>query len=871
MREYQSIGEITDWGRAGNTLHFSAKVGTVSVSFLAADLIRVRFRRGETGPASSLMARDGGQGWNLTREDWPEIDLQVEEAPNEVRVGTGEMTVVAQLVPFHLAFYDPSGQLIGRDDPEGGIFWRGSRVGCWKELPTEEQYYGLGEKTGFLGRRGRRVIMWNTDNLPHLPTSDPLYQSIPFLLALREGKAYGIYFNNTWRSYFDLGKESAARYGFYADGGELDYYFFYGPHPKKVIERYSQVTGRAPLPPRWALGYQQSRYSYYPDSAVRAIARQFRERDIPADVLYLDIHYMDEYRVFTWDRERFPDPGGLLRELSELGLKVVTIVDPGVKKEAGYRIHDQGMAEGYFCRYPNGEPFVGEVWPGPALFPDFVQERVRRWWGDLHQDLLQAGVAGIWNDMNEPSVFHVSGKTMDLTVYHGEEGRELTHAEVHNLYGYLMSRATYEGLLRQRPGERPFVLTRAGFAGIQRYAAVWTGDNSSWWEHLSMAIPMLLSLGLSGVPLAGADVGGFLEDGQGELYARWIQLGVFTPFVRTHSAIGTTPQEPWSFGPRVEEIARRYIKLRYRLLPYWYSLFHEAHQTGLPVMRPLLLEYPGDSETYGLDDEFLVGKDLLVAPVYRPAVTQRQVYLPEGIWINGWTGERYRGPDYRLVPAPLDILPLFVRGGAIIPEGPEISHVDQEQAVGDGLTLHLYPVPEVFESSFVLYEDDGHSLDYQAGDFLQTTVTMRQQPGGLKLTLEKVGTYDPGRRTWRLVIHGWSGEPEAIEQDGDLLPPLPWPDVDRSRLTPGWLGDISERPGQGERSDQEEGLTRPMRSNQRPPATATAGEEEEAVFNPGLAPGSCGWYYDSKAAGLFIKIPDKGRKPEVLIVRHGEA
>jgi len=833
LDKVQYIGAVLHWSKQGNTLSFLTGSGAVQMTALAPDLIRVRFLRPGQREAD----------WELINLDWPEISIQVQETGEEVTVFTGELTVRVGLSPLRLSFYDEQNRLIGRDHPQGGIFWRGSRVGCWKEMPGDEHYYGLGEKTGFLDRRGRRWVMWNTDNLPHLPTTDPLYQSIPFLLALRQGRAYGIFFHNTWRSYFDLGKDASDRYGFYADGGELDYFFIYGPDPKKVLFRYGQLTGRAPLPPRWALGYQQSRYSYYPATRVLEVARRFRERDIPADVIYLDIHYMNQFRVFTWDPQGFPAPKRLLNELAEMGFKVVTIVDPGVKKDEGYWVYAEGISGDYFCRYPNGEPYVGEVWPGPALFPDFSQARVRRWWGELHRELLEAGVAGIWNDMNEPSVFNVAGKTMDLTVIHGEEGRERTHAEVHNLYGFLMTRATYEGLLRLRPGERPFVLTRSGFAGIQRYAAVWTGDNSSWWEHLAMAMPMLLNLGLSGVPLVGSDIGGFMEDGHGELFARWIQLGAFCPFMRTHSAIDTVAQEPWSFGPEVEEIARRYIKLRYRFLPYWYSLFWEAYRAGLPPMRPLLWEYPADPVTWGLDDEFLVGKDLLVAPVYRPAIDQRQVYLPAGTWINYWTEERYAGGRYYSVAAPLDVLPLFVRAGAILPLGagssPMTAGSNSSGNGHQGLILHFYPDPEVKESTFLLYEDDGHSLSYQEGHFLETRLRLSWAEDGIRISLEKAGNYNPGRTFWQLEVHGLDREPAAVlvgpgRGDGEKEATVEWPVAS---------AEISSAPGQRAAGH------RPCRRSPVP----LDGEDD------------AGWFYDRKLARLFLRVPDQDRAQEIWL------
>ena len=433
-----------------------------------------------------------------------------------------------------------------------------------KRMNGDESFYGLGERPGHLNKRGCFYRNWNTDDpSPHAENYEALYKSIPFFMALTNKSAFGIFFDNSYQTYFDFGKENDNYYYFAANDGNLDYYFMYGPAATDVISLYTQLTGTTPLPQKWTLGYQQCRWSYPTATRVREIATTFRERNIPCDVIYLDIDYMDGYRVFTWNNETFPDPAGLIRELNEQGFKIVTIIDPGVKKDRGYTVYEEGLANGYFATDADGVPYVNRVWPGDSLYPDFTEQAVREWWGHLHDDLLKLGVAGIWTDMNEPASFN--GPLPD-DVQFKNDGYSTDHREVHNVYGSLMARATFDGI-RKATGKRPFVITRACYAGTQKYSTIWTGDNHSFWEHLRMSIPMLCNLGISGMSFVGTDVGGFSFDCTGELLSRWVQVGAFTPLFRNHSAANTRDQEPWTFDATTEQINRKYIQLRYRLIP----------------------------------------------------------------------------------------------------------------------------------------------------------------------------------------------------------------------------------------------------------------------------------------------------------------
>lgn len=630
------------------------------------------------------------------------------------------------------------------------------------ELPLLDgtRCYGLGEKTGYLDHRGRRFQMYNTDDpSPHLENLDPMYVSIPWLVLFREGRVCGLFLDDPGRSTWDLGRTDPDLLTAESERGELDLYLVAGPSFEKLLERFSGLTGRMPMPPRWALGYQQSRWSYPSAEEILRVAAEYRRREIPCDVLYADIDYMDGYRVFTWDPERFPDPRGLTDTLRADGFKLVPIIDPGVKIDKDFPVYQDGLEKEVFCRRDD-QPYTGEVWPGLVHFPDFFRPEVRSWWGEQHKKLLRDGVAGIWNDMNEPAVFDTPTHTMPEDVLHGDG---VPHSSVHNLYGWEMDRATFEALSRLRPQERPFLLSRAGYAGIQRYAAVWTGDNVSLWPLLEQSLPMLMNLGLSGVPFVGADVGGFSADCSGELLARWTQLGAFYPFFRNHAAQGTRSQEPWVFGPAIERICRRYIRLRYELLPYLYTAFWRTSQFGMPLLRPLVFDFPNDPDVGAIFDQALVGPSLMVAPITRPQSEHRAVYFPEGEWRDFWTGEVISsgpGGQWQLVQAPLDRLPLFVRSGAVIPRGawaPSIEQLDKER-----LELEVFPGPALFGD---WYDDDGISFGFRSGNYAHWLFSGEMEGDRLRIRLEALhGGFEPPK-TVSILIRGFR-EAEEVTLDG---------------------------------------------------------------------------------------------------------
>ena len=613
-----------------------------------------------------------------------------------------------------------------------------------KKLGEGEHFYGLGDKTGFLDKRGYEYEMWNTDNpAPQVDCFKALYKTIPFFMSLSGNHAYGIFLDNTFRSWFNMGQESEDYYWFAAAGGNLDYYYIAGDGLPQILERYTGLTGTCPLPQLWTLGYHQSRWGYMTQEDVQAIADNLRSNDIPCDAIHFDIDYMQDYKVFTWNMERYHgDPKGFLSGLAARGFKPVVINDPGVKQEAGYPIYEEGVEKGCFAATPEGDVYINAVWPGDAAYPDFGNPAVQEWWGNHQKFLLDMGVRGVWNDMSEPASFR--GPLPDDVVF-SDGTRKASHAEIHNVYGHFMAKAAYEGL-KKLDGRRPFVITRACYAGTQKYSTTWTGDNHSIWAHLQMAVPQLCNLGLSGMAFAGTDLGGFGSDTTPELLARWVQFACFSPLFRNHAALGSRPQEPWQFGPRVLEIYRKYVKLRYQWLPYFYDLFREAERTGAPILRPLVFHYPDDETARTCNDEFMAGDRVLVAPVVQQGVYQRLVYLPRGEWYDYWTREKFTGPVSLVREAPLDTCPIYVKAGSVIPMARPQSYVGEVEP--DVLLLDVYPGQGTWDH----WLDDGESFGYREGKYHQYRFTVRPD-GGVDTEIVH-GGYDRPYREIRVLREG---------------------------------------------------------------------------------------------------------------------
>ncbi|HLL01495.1 MAG TPA: TIM-barrel domain-containing protein [Myxococcaceae bacterium] len=703
-----------------------------------------------------------------------------EAQPLEVRREGDTFHVTAEGVVLQVAladgtwsFQNTEGRVLARCESVSGEYSprmpvNHSRAQLSLHAPEDEAYLGFGEKVGPLDKRGLHLTFWNTDVMPHHPDTDPLYVSIPFFIGLRGGVAWGFFLDETWRSEVDVayGDPQAVRWETW--GPELDVYLICGPHPGDVVRRYTALTGRPPLPPLWSLGAQQSRWGYEHADDIRGVIQAYRSRGLPLDTVYLDIDYLEAFKVWTWDRSRFPDPQELINDAADQGVRLVPIINPSVKAEPGYAPYEEAKQRDFLVRADSGDVLVGEVWAKPAVFPDFTREEVQRWWGDWHQGFLEQGIAGIWNDMNEPACFslieaggsvHASGgrmdearrtegKTLPFAARHGKR----RHLEVHNVYGMGMVKAGFEGFRRLEPERRPFLLTRAGYAGIQRYAAVWTGDNSSHWEHLELSMPMLVGLGLSGVGFTGVDIPGFIGKPSAELFARWTQLGTFYPLMRNHAAKTMPFQEPWRFGERYVELARAALERRYRLLPTLYSLMHEAAETGLPALRPLLMIDPADPEALRAFEQFLFGRDLLVAPITRPGHTRRLAYLPRGQWLE-WPnmqkpGAIHEGGQHVIASGPLDTVPLFLRagGGVALTQPAQFTTT----ANWESLEWHIHAGPDV---RLRLYEDDGDGY----GESRLTTITGGMDRGRFFLERRVQGALPPARKTETLRIYGLKG------------------------------------------------------------------------------------------------------------------
>ncbi|MGN6418198.1 MAG: glycoside hydrolase family 31 protein [Pseudobacter sp.] len=730
-------GDVQRFKATGNQLELFTSNANIRVQVYNASMIRVRMTRGSFPDDFSyaVIARPGEQV------------IKLEQTGGELRFQTDSVQVRIQQKPFSIAFYTLSGQVINQDEPGLATSWVGTEVTSYKKMQPGERFIGLGEKTGPLDRKGNGYTNWNSDVFGYAANADPLYSTIPFYIGVHSGVQYGIFFDNSWQSDFNFGASNNRFSSFGARGGEMNYYFIYSSNVAGIINHYTALTGRMSMPPLWSLGYQQNRYSYYPDTEVLRIAQTLREKKIPADGITLDIHYMDAYKLFTWNRDRFPDPKGMIDSLNRMGFKTTLIVDPGIKVEKGYAAYESGLRENIFLKYSDGQPYTGEVWPGWCHFPDFTSVKGRNWWKKQITGYTDAGVNGIWNDMNEIATW---GQKMPNNVLFDYDGHPTTHLKGHNVFGLQMARCSYEGT-KMALQKRPFILTRAGYAGLQRYAALWTGDNRAEDDHMLAGVRLLSSLGLSGVPFSAMDVGGFTGNATVGLYTRWMQLGAFIPYFRNHTQLNTKSAEPWTFGEDVTDIARNYINLRYRLLPYLYSTFHEATENGMPIVRSLAIDYTHDPHIYQpvFQNQFFFGSSLLVMP--QESVQQyAKVYLPAGEWYSLYTDAKEAGAQEKLIELNTPTLPVYVKGGSIIPMQSLIQHTGEKPS--DTLTLHVYNGADA--NTFVYYEDDGFSYNYESGEYYQRSI--RFDPASASITLDQPsGKMHSKFRFVQLMLHGF--------------------------------------------------------------------------------------------------------------------
>jgi len=741
MRMHQSLGPLRNYQKDKDIHLFSTENGRIRIECFEPSIFRIRIDFGNSFEKKSVCA--------LT----PPPASMGEFTPSNqgYELSAGSLLIRVDL-NAQIGFYHSDGRALWVDDPIGCLA-DGDRITMHKSLQKGERFLGLGEKTGPLDKRGRQYENWNTDKFAYHPEDDPLYASVPFYLGLHSGLCYGVWVDSTGRSSFNFGA-SNDRYSFVrTESGSIDCWFFPGDSPAEVLFKHSRVTGVGELPALWTLGFQQCRYSYYPASELLMLARQFRERRIPCDTLYLDIHYMDNYKVFSWNQERFEPISAWSDELKKLGFKVVAIVDPGLKKESGYAPFEEAVSEGLVLAQPDGSPYIGEAWPGECAFPDFDNPKTRQWWAaSVERWLLDSAGAldGLWTDMNEPAVW---GKSIPETLISKSEEGEFSHRQTHNAYGYLMAQATREGLERACPERRPFVLTRAAYSGQQRIGAIWTGDNSSGPDHLMLSARMMAGMGLSGLPFCGADVGGFIGEAHPELFGRWMQLGAFSPLFRAHSMIHSRDAEPWSFGEEVEEICRNAIELRYRLLPMIYQAFEAQTRTGIPPLRSLALEYPHNELTYTaeFENQFFLGDALLVAPTAASRGYLKR-WLPEGSWFDFYTDAALQS-GVEIAELKPNALPVYARAGRGFAAQSAVPHTGVQALERE---LHIYwGLP----GSFSVYEDRGEGYAYREGEILAFVVSWNQESIDFS---PACGKLEPGR--FSVYVHGL---PEHFKRAGD--------------------------------------------------------------------------------------------------------
>ncbi len=750
---------VEKWQQTGNRVLLESSGAALEVSAYGVNMLRFRF-------SPNGIFEDDFSYAVVQKPEAFEGKFSLRKVGDEFHVLTDEL-VCKISNSLNIRIFNKAGQLISED--ERGFFWEpypqkgGNQVFNNRKIQEGEHFFGLGDKPTRLNLRGLRFENWGSDTYGYEKNSDPLYKNIPFFMGLHSGLGYGIFFDNTFKTRFDFGHERSDICTFWSEGGEMSYYFIYGPELMSVSEGYVYLTGTPELPPLWALGYHQSKWSYYPESKLMSVANEFRIRKIPCDGLHIDIDYMDGFRCFTWDRQRFPDARRMLQDLLEDGFKSVVIIDPGIKIDKDYAVYQDAMAKDMFCRRADGPVMEGNVWPGSCHFPDFTNPEVREWWSGLFKDFTKSGIRGIWNDMNEPALFEIG--TFPEDTRHDFDGHPCSHRKAHNVYGMQMARATWEGIKKSIYPNRPFAMSRSGYSGIQRYAAVWTGDNLATWEHVWIANIQIQRLSISGLSFCGSDIGGFIGRAGGELFVRWLQMGAFHPFFRTHYSGDYGDQEPWSFGDKWTALAKKAIETRYRILPYLYTAFWQYTSKGTPIVRPLSFIDQNDPETLFRMDEYGFGPDLLVCPITKEGDEGRLMYLPKGIWYNFWTDLEVEGGEEVFVQTSMAEIPVFIRAGAIMPQYPVMQYVGEVSF--DAMPLHIYYLHGTYTSS--LYEDAGDFYGHDQGNYRLRTFELEGFANKVDIRQSWEGRFNPEYTTYKMVFHGLPFIPAGMLLDGKVV------------------------------------------------------------------------------------------------------
>jgi len=761
----QFPSKVISYRKDVDTLYFSTSNRVILKLTVIADNV-LKFRYTNTGQFGSNFSyaidENASTGYNF---------LEISEDDEKYIIKTSELKCYIYKVDLRNQIFDISdGTLISQD--ELGFHWEesyefgGNIVKMTKTSMDGECFYGLGDKPVHLNLKGKRFENWATDSYAFNKDTDPIYKAIPFYIGLHSKKAYGIFFDNTFKTFFDFCSERRNVASFWAQGGAMDYYFIYGPKMNKVISNYTDLTGTPELPPLWALGYHQSKWSYYPENRVKEITQKFRDLKIPCDAIYLDIDYMEGFRCFTWNKEYFPDPKRMVKELADDGFKTVVIIDPGIKIDEEYSVFKEGLENDYFCKRADGPYMKGKVWPGECYFPDYTNPKVRTWWSGLFKELVEdIGVNGVWNDMNEPAVMEVPNKSFPDDVRHDYDGNPCSHRKAHNIYGMQMARATYEGLKRYSYPKRPFVITRSAYSGTQRYTSTWTGDNIANWEHLSIANIQAQRMSMSGFSFVGSDIGGFADQPNGELFARWIQLGIFHPFCRTHSSGDQGDQEPWAFDPQITMIVKKFIEIRYQLLPYLYTAFWQYINEKSPILKALVLFDQEDAQTHYRTDEFIFGEKILVCPILESNAKGRRMFFPRGNWYNYWNSEMIIGGEEKWVDADINSMPIFVKEGAIIPKYPIQQYVGEKKI--EQLKLEIYY--KLGSEKSQVFEDAHDGYEYTKGRFSLRNFTFVGKKDSITIQQFRSGKFITEYQTFEINFHGIPFEIDFIEINNEKI------------------------------------------------------------------------------------------------------
>lgn len=740
----------------------------LSIAFLTENTVRIRY------------AHDGffesGFSYAISSDfEIQNLDIQVIEEEEFYILKNKNLTLQVHKSNLNVSFFDENHNLIAEYAAPFEAYrtmMKGTqRISIGFKIKADEAFYGLGDKSWNLDLRGNRFENWCTDAFGFGKNSDPLYRAIPFYVSQNERYTYSVFLDNSYRSHFDFGKKNKDVVEISADGGEMNFYFTRGKNVIHLAEQYVQLTGKAALPPMWALGYHQCRWSYFPEARVKEVAADFRAKQIPCDAIYLDIDYMDKYRCFTVNKKYFPDLQGLVNDLKADNFETVVMIDPGIFVDDDYHVYQQGLEKGAFCRRFSGELMVGPVWPTACVFPDYTKPEVRAWWGDLYRDFYEnVGISGFWNDMNEPAIFNVKRMTFPYEVQHDFEGQRADHKRIHNVYGMQMSRATQEGLQKIKPQKRPFLLTRATYSGGQRYAAVWTGDNFATWEHLRLANIQAQRLSISGFSFCGSDIGGFADMPDGELIVRWLQLAVFHPLMRVHSmgnhadgaamvdetlvqmadTIDRRDQEPWSFGDAFTPYAKAAIELRYQLLPYLYTAFHDYTKKGTPIIKSAAFVA---ANMKGIEREFLFGEQIWVSPLEKKGIKKQIIPLPDGEWFNFY--DHKKQVKKATVKTDISTIPFFVKAGTVLPLAPIRQHTKEKIT---SMELRIYVSENIKTTTSFLYEDAGEGF----GDSLKRTFTLSFDNGQFTLSQAREGNYKVDYQEFTVAVIGLKEKKKII-------------------------------------------------------------------------------------------------------------